>query len=330
MKKMILRMLTVFLVVGSFGAGHGHAAENRDRPLVIAVLLYSKNNLQALAAFKAGLRERGYVEGQSVEYVFDGVVETMEELDPAMARLMARNPDLVYAAPTLAARAAQKACREKRIPMLFGPANNAVETGLVKDRKHPGENSTGVMLSDSEAKRMQWAVEIAPRIKNVLVPYNPEDKSALVSLHSAQEAAASLGLAVIVKEVRNQAAIDALLTQWPDGIDSVFLPRDGMVMSRVKDFAELAIRKKMVLSTGTRLDYVEKGALLSYGFDDMELGKQVARLADQIFKGKNPGDLPVETAEDYLAINLKTAQAIGVPVDAGVVRLARRVIRPEQ
>ena len=74
---------------------------------------------------------------------------------------------------------------------------------------------------------------------------------------------------------------------------------------------------------------MEKGALFSYGFDDMELGKQVARLADQIFRGQKPGDLPVETAEDYLAINQKTAKAIGITVDKRILSLAHLIIRQE-
>ena len=322
-------MLIILLTWGLFWPACGQANEKEGRPIVVGVLLYSKNNLPALTGFKAGLRERGYVGRQKIEYVFEGVVDRVEGLDPAMARLLAHKPDLVYAAPTIAAHAAQKVCRKLGIPVLFGPANNAIASRLVKDLKHPGENITGVMLADSEAKRLQWSVEIAPQIRNVLVPYNPKGKSALASLETAKQAAASLGLVLISREVHNHADIDDLIAQWPAGIDSIYLPRDGMVMSRVKDFAELAIRKKIILSTGTRISYVEQGALFCYGFDDMELGKQVARLADQIFKGKNPGDLPVETAEDYLAINLKTAKAIGVTMDKRLLSLAHRVIRPE-
>lgn len=328
-KKISLCILLVLLTSGPLWTACGQAAEREGKPLIIGLLLYSKNNLQALAGFKAGLRERGYVEGQDVEYVFDGAVTRINDLDPAMARLIDRNPDLVYAAPTIAAHAAQRACQERNIPVLFGPANHAVASGLVKDLNQPGENITGVMLANSEAKRLQWSVEIAPQISSVLVPYNPRGKSALISLETARQAAESLGLTLIAREVRNHAEIDTLLAQWPEGVDSIYLPRDGLVMSRIKDFAELAIKRKIILSTGTRISYVEKGALFSYGFDDMELGKQVARLADQIFRGKNPGDLPVETAEDYLAINLKTAKAIGITVDNHIVSLAHLIIRPK-
>ncbi|MFZ5775873.1 MAG: ABC transporter substrate-binding protein [Thermodesulfobacteriota bacterium] len=326
-KKIFLLMLAVLLAGGVAWPGFGQAALPGKRPKVIAVLLYSKNNIPSLEGLKAGLRELGYVEGQEVEYAFEGTVESIQDLDQAMTRLLNRQPDLVYAAPTPAAQVAQKHCREKQIPVLFGPVNNAVKVGLVADRARPGGNITGVMLEDSEGKRLQWGVEIAPRVKNVLVPYNPEDKSSLLSLESAGQAAASLGITVIGREVRDHAAIDALIAQWPEGVDSVFLPRDSLIMSRIKDFAAVSIRHKIVLSA-TRIELVEQGALYSYGFDGMELGRQVARLADQIFKGRKPGDLPVETAEDYLAINLKTAKAIGLQVDEQLLRLAHRVVRP--
>ncbi|MFZ5775874.1 MAG: ABC transporter substrate-binding protein [Thermodesulfobacteriota bacterium] len=329
MRRGICCVLAVVLVVALLAPLRGQAGEKVGPPLVVGVLLFSKNNQPALEALKAGLRERGYEEGRGIEYVFDGVVERAEDLEPAMARILARNPDLVYTAPTFAAHVAKKACLDRNIPVLFGPANNAVESGLVKDRKRPGENITGVVLSDNETKRLQWTVEMAPRIKNLLVPYNPEDKSARVSMKSAMAAAAKLGLSVIPKEVPDHAAIDALLGQWPSGIDSIFLPRDALVMSRVKDFADLAIREKLIISTGTRISYVEKGILLSYGFDDLEMGRQVARLAHLIFKGKKAGDLPVETAEDYLGVNLKTAEAIGMKVNQHILRSAHRLIRVE-
>lgn len=327
-KKMSQFMLLFLLVASVLWPLASMATEKPGQPLVIAVLLYSKNNLPGLDGLKAGLRERGYQEGSQVEFVFNGAVDRLEDLEPAMNQLMTRKPALVYAAPTPAAQVAKRFCQEKNIPVLFGPVNDAIGGGLVTERKHPGGNITGVMLADSEGKRLQLCTEIAPRIKTVLVPYNPHDKSSLLSLESVHEAATHLGLKVEEAAVVDQAAIDKLIAQLPEGIDTIFLPRDAMVMARVKDFAEVSIRKKIILSS-TRVELVEKGALLGYGFDGFELGKQVARLADQIFKGKKPGDLPVETAEDYLSINLKTAQAIGLSIDDRFLRLAYRLIRVE-
>lgn len=304
------------------------AADMRRRPLIIAVLLYTANNLPSFEGFKAGLQERGYSEGKEVRYLFDGHSKNINELDAAMAQLLAQQPDLIYAAPTPAALAAQKATKENKIPVVFGPVNDPVVAGLAKDQKHPGGNITGVMLADSDGKRLQWISELRPQTRTVLLPYNPDDISSTLSLQNVRKAAAVLGFNIQAKAVRSNEEISAMIAGCPDGIEAIFLPRDSMIMARIKDFVDLSLQKKAILSS-TRSDLVEKGALYSYGFDGFEIGKQAARLADLILEGKNPGDLPVETAEDYLVINLKTANAIGLSIAPHILRQARKVIRPE-
>lgn len=325
-RKTRLMLLCLLLAASVFGAVHSQAGEKDKRPLSVAVLLHTNAHRAPLEGIKAGLREKGYVEGQRIEYLIGGPVEKVEELDGVMAALLARKPDLVFVSGTPAAQAAQRATKGTTIPVVFGPLNDPVGAGVVKDRKRPGGNITGVALADNEGRRMQWAIEIDPKIKSVLVPYNVEDNSALLSLANARQAAATLKLKLIEAPVRNQKEIAALIAQFPPGVDSIFLPRDGLVMGRLKDFAELAIRNKIVLSI-TRIDLIGEGVLFSYGYDATELGRQAADMADQIFKGKNPGEMPLKNAEDYLVINQKTANAIGLAIPPRVLRMARQVIR---
>lgn len=315
--------LALHLLLGN----HALAAEKPKSPVVIAALIYTKNNLPTWEGFKLGMKERGYVEGENVRYLFNGPVEKLEELDLAMAGLMAKNPDLIYTCPTPGGIAAYKATREKKIPVLFGPMNDPVVAGVVKDYQHPGDNITGVMLPDSEGKRLQWLSEIAPGVKRILLPYNPNDKSAALSYKNIREASATLGLELVVREVRNYEEIDELIANCPEQIDAISMPRDSMIMAKSSDFSALAIRKKIPLF-GVRLEMTQSGALFSYGFDGYEIGRQVTRLADQIIKGKKPGDLPVETAEDFLSINLTTAKAIGISIDDRILRQAKQIIRP--
>lgn len=326
LKKTMLMLCCLLLAASILGPVRSLAGKKDKRTLVVAVLLHTKAHLAPLEGFKAALGERGYVEGQGIEYVLGGPVEKVEELDGVMAALLARKPDLVYVSGTPAAQAAQKATRGTAIPVVFGPLNDPVGAGLVKDRKRPGGNITGVALADNEGRRMQWAIEIDPKIKSVLLPYNVDDKSALRSLANARQAAATLKLHLIEVPVRSQEEITALIAQFPLDADSIFLPRDGLVMGRLKDFADLAIKQKIMLSI-TRIDLVEEGVLFSYGYDAFELGKQAAGMADQIFKGGNPGEMPLKSAEDYLVINLKTANAIGLAIPPRILRLARQVIR---
>lgn len=328
-KKIIPILLTLCLFTLFFQTiQEVQAKDVPKRPVIIGVLLYTSNNLPNFEGFKAGMKEKGYVEGKEVKYLFSGPAENIPGLDTAMAQLLTQQPDLIYAAPTPTALIAQKATKENKIPVVFGPVNDPVIAGLVKEQHLPGGNITGVMLADSDGKRLQWIREFNPQARIVLLPYNPDDVSSVLSLENARKAALVLGFDIQATPVRNHDEITALIANCPSGITAIFLPRDGMIMARVKDFVELSLQKKLILSS-TRSDLVEKGALYSYGFDGFEVGKQAARLADLILQGKKPADLPVETAEDFLTINLKTANALGLTIPPHILRQAHKVIRPE-
>jgi putative ABC transport system substrate-binding protein len=263
-----------------------------------------------------------------VTYLFDNVNHKIEKLDANITKIVNGKPDLIFAATTPVAIAVTKATKFNKIPVIFGPVNDPVSVGIVKEQRRPGENVTGVMLTDSTAKELEWAIKIAPKIKRILLPYNPNDKSSVISMQKASDAANMFKLTLDAREVRNHKEIDTLLTTFPDGIDAIFLPRDGMVMSRVEDFANVANPKKIIL-TGTRVEMAERGALFGFGFNGFMIGKQMARLADQILQGRKPGDLPVETAENYLSINLKTANMLGITISEHILRQAQTIIRAD-
>ena len=324
-KTVSLSLFLLFAVCWVWVGGDAGAVEKKG-PVVVALLVYGKHNLPTLEGFKAGLAEKGHGEGTSITYLFDGPTENKEELDTLMAKLMTGNPDLIFAATTPAALAAKKATAERKIPVVFAPVNDPVLSGVVPEQKRPGGNITGVMLADSTGKQLEWALRMNPAIKTVLFPYNPTDKSSLVSLQQIKEAGTLFNVTITPQETPSQAAIDALLAEPLDGIDAIFLPRDAMIMSRGGDFAALALRKKILLS-GTRKEMAQRGALFSYGFEGVAIGRQAARIADLILKGKNPGELPVETAAEFLAINLKTAGKIGLTIDEHILRQAQEIIR---
>ncbi len=303
-------------------------AEEKHSSVVIAAMVYGKHNIITFEGFKTGMEEKGFIEGRNTTYLFDGPYQTIKDLDGGMARLMARNPDLIFAATTPVTLAAKKATTTNKVPVVFGPVNDPVRSGIVNNRKQPGDNITGVTLTDSTAKQLEWAVRLSPQAKTFLLPYNPNDNSSLISLQKVKEAVGMLGLELVVRATRSHAEIDALLAACPDNIDAIFLPRDAMIMSRVEDFAKVAREQKLVLS-GTRLEMAARGALFGFGFNGFQLGRQMSRLADQILRGKNPGDLPVETAEDYLSINLKAAHSMGITISEQILRQAHTIIRPE-
>lgn len=301
------------------------SAENPDN-IKIATIIYGQNNAATLAGFIQGMEERGYIEGKNVTYLFSDINHTLKKVDASVTKVINFKPDLIFAATTPVAVSVTKATKINKTPVIFGPVNDPVNVGIVKEQRHPGENVTGVMLTDSTAKELEWAVKIAPHIKTILLPYNPNDKSSVISMEKAQKAAKIFGLTLLTRKTHNHKEIDDLLSNLPHDVDAIFLPRDGMIMSRIEDFAKVANPRKIVL-TGTRVEMAERGALFGFGFNGFMIGKQMARLAEQVLQGRNPGDLPVETAENYLSINLKTANALGVSISEHILRQAHTIIR---
>ena len=247
-------------------------------------------------------------------------------LDEAQ-KLVAQKPDLLFTSPTPATQAAQQATRGGSLPVVFAPVNDPLAAGIVASLKEPGGNITGIRLAPSDGVRMEWLQKINPGLRAVYLPYNSKDKSALTSLEQARQAAEALRIELIAQGVGDQEELSAAMAEIPDRAGAVFLPRDGLVMSRIADWVELCRARRMMLSSPRQAQVVQ-GALVGFGFVGFEIGKQAARLADRILKGADPGKLPVETAEDYLFINLKTAREIGLEIGESILRQAKLVVRP--
>lgn len=318
--------VSTIVALGGWMRWYRPPAPAEPRPAVVGVLQFTANNLSTLRGFKAGMTDLGYIEGETVRYRFEGPVNRIVDLDAALQRLLAHRPDLLFTSPTPATLAAKRATAASKLPVVFAPVNDPIAAGIVDAIHHPGQNITGVRLGASDGKRLQWLAEISPGIRRIFLPYHRHDKSAITSLRNAESAAVKLGLQILARPVADREDLDVVLKTVPDGIDAIFLPRDGMVMSRIDAFIRLSKERRVVLST-PRLDQVEKGALMGYGFIGFEIGRQAAGLADQILGGQSPGDLPIETAEDYLFINLETAREIGLDIEAYVLRQAHRLVR---
>jgi len=222
-------------------------------------------------------------------------------------------PDLIYTSTTPATLRAYKKTKGLHIPIVFGPVNDPVKAGIVTNVRVPGENVTGVRLTASDPKRLEWLKILKPDIKTVFVPYKKNDTSSNITVSLISNAAVDIGLKIIKYPVKDKQDILNMLMNIPEETEAIFLPRDGLVMSSIKDFVRVCTEKKLILTT-PRLEQVQQGATTGYGFIGYELGKQAARLADTILKGTDPGLVPIETAEDYLFINTDAANQIGLQI----------------
>lgn len=299
---------------------------SRQQTISIGVINLAPQLEPVLAGFKTGLAELGYEESQ-VTYVYAGPAPNIEALDTQMSELLAADVDLILAISTPATQAAYSATQESHIPIVFAPVTDPVAAGVVASLSQPGGNVTGVALGiQSESQRLQWLLRTAPGITRIYLPYNVDDASAKASATAAVAAAEALGVQLILHEVHTADEITQAIEEIPADVQAIFLAQDSLVAARIDDFVAAAIARQLPLCTPTD-GQVEKGALVSYSFRLLALGEQAARLAAQILGGTPPADLPVETAEFFLTINVKTAEAINLQIPEEVLRIADQLVR---
>jgi putative ABC transport system substrate-binding protein len=292
----------------------------------IGIINISPNLEETLRGFKEGMAELGYVEGSNVTYIYEGPI-SIEKLDATARDLVNAKVDLILSCTTPATQAAQQATAGTAIPVVFIPVTDPVGAGVVKSLTKPGGNITGVTYTSQEGKRLEWLLQIAPTIKHVYIVYNPKDQSPVLALKSVKETAATLGIELITREATTTDEAKNAFMNIPENTDAIFLLPDSVINTRIVDIYNIAIKLKLPTS-GPNVNAINDGALTAYGIDLAVAAKQqAARLAGQILKGAKPADLPVETAEYFSAINLKTAQAIGLEIPDTTLRQANIIVR---
>jgi putative ABC transport system substrate-binding protein len=204
-----------------------------------------------------------------------------------------------------------------------------VGLGLIESFARPGGNITGVTELDIDlnAKRLQLFQEMIPGLKRVLFPYNPSDAYAVTAAKVYRDAARRLGIELVEQRVRTEAEAQAFFTQGlPNRIDGILGQRCCAL--NLPGFVLQVTSAWMIPTIFSTAFWVERGALASYGPDNYETGRQVARLVDKILKGAKPAELPVEVNPKIeFAINLKTAKTLGLTIPPEVLFQADRIVR---
>jgi putative tryptophan/tyrosine transport system substrate-binding protein len=323
-RKPQLGFVILLIVIDLWLAGCGGAP--KTKVYTIGVVNPSPNQGSTLQGFKEGMTELGYVEGKNVSYIYGGPVSA-DKLDAEAQDLVKAKVDLILTLTTSATLAAQRATANTAIAVVFIPVTDPVGAGIVASLTKPGGNTTGVTYTTQEGKRLEWLLKVAPRIKHVYIVYNPKDQSPVLSLKTVSENATKLGVELITRQVSTTEAAMAAFQNIPKEADAIFLLPDSMVSAHIVDILNLANELGLPTS-GPNAKTVRGGALTAYGVDLTTAAReQAARLASQILLGTKPADLPVETAEFFSAINLETAQAIGLDIPDATLREANIIIR---
>jgi putative ABC transport system substrate-binding protein len=284
-----------------------------------------------LDAFRQGLRERGYVEGQNIVIVYraaDGQIERLPSLATELAHLKV---DLIVAGNTPAARAAQHATTT--IPIVASVMGDPVGDGLVASLARPGGNITGLTFLGPEllGKRLELLKEALPRVSRVAALWHPgafAERTTQAMVQGTEAAARTLGVHLQLVEVRGPDEFDrAFATMTQAHAEALLVFPSPMLFQEHARLVDLAARHRLPAMYQAR-EFVERGGLIAYGASITDLIRRGATYVDKILKGATPADLPVEQAMKFeLVINLKTAQALGLTMPASLLLLADQVIQ---
>jgi putative ABC transport system substrate-binding protein len=282
-----------------------------------------------VAAFRKGLGETGYVDGQNVTVEYHWLENQYERLPALFADLIRRRVAILAMTNSSITLAAQAATAT--IPIVFGVGQDPAKLRLVASLARPGGNATGVNFFSAEVitKRLGLLHELVPKAVRVVVLVNPANAATTETiLRDVQKAAPTIGLDIQVLNASMSREIDAAFaTLAREPPDALFVAPDGLFRSRIAQFVTLTARDRIPAAYPQR-EFVEAGGLMSYGTSFADVYRQVGVYTGNILKGTKPADLPVMQSTRFeLVINLKTAKALGLTIPETLLATADEVIQ---
>jgi putative tryptophan/tyrosine transport system substrate-binding protein len=284
--------------------------------------------LRRAKVFTQALHDLGWTDGQNtrIEYRWPG--GDIELIQSLAKELVGSRPDVLVGFGQATTAAFQQATRT--IPIVFGMSVDPVAQGIVESLARPGGNATGFFATEPSAggKWLELLKEIVPGLRRVAVIFNPETSTGGPSyLHAVETAAPLFSVAATGAPVHHAGDIELAITSLvrEPGGGLIVLP-DAFTASHLKQIIEFAARYRLPAIYAAR-DYANEGGLMAYGTDPVDLYRRAASYVDQILKGANPANLPVQSQTKFaLVINLKTAKALGLTVPPSLLERADEVI----
>jgi putative tryptophan/tyrosine transport system substrate-binding protein len=295
---------------------------------VVAFVNAGSSDPPLAAAFRKGLNEAGYVEGQNVTVEYHWLEGQFDRLPALMADLVRRRVAVIATpAGNYAAQVAKAATTA--IPIVFGVGDDPVKLGLVTSLARPGGNLTGINFFANElsAKRLALLHELVPKAARIAVLVNPSNPATEGTLRDTLEAARAIGLQIQVLKASTRSEIEAAFaTLVRDRAEALYVAGDVFFTSRRVQLATLAATHRIPASYPSR-EAVEAGGLMGYDADRAGMYRQVGAYTSQILKGAKPADLPVlQSTKFEFVINLQTARALGLEVPPQLLASVDEVI----
>jgi putative ABC transport system substrate-binding protein len=316
--------LIIPLALGLLAAPLAAEAQQAKVPTIGVLVVGAPSSDKFWRLFRDGMRDLGYIEGQSVRYEFRSDQGQAGRLPALAAELVQRRVDVIVTWFTPAATAAKQATRE--IPIVCAICGDPVGTGLVESLARPGGNLTGLSGIGAElaGKGVELLRELSPSVHRVAALGNaldPFSKPFLAQIQLAGKATATPIQPIMIRGSEElDAAFAALESDRPDAV----IVQPNLPIKRV---AELALQYRMPALSAFRL-FAEEGGLMSYWVAEADLYRRAAVFVDKLLKGAKPADLLVEQPTKFeLVINLKTAKALGLTIPPTLLFQAAEVIR---
>jgi putative tryptophan/tyrosine transport system substrate-binding protein len=279
-------------------------------------------------AFRSGLRERGWIEGQNILIEFRAAEGNTARLPELAADLVRLKVDLIVARSSTFVQAAKEATAS--IPIVFLIHADPVGTGHVTSLARPGGNVTGLtaMMTDLAPKELELLISAVPVAKRIAVLWNPDTPSHTPALKAVEEAGRTLRVQVQAVGARTAAELEGAFAAMARArAQAVLVLGNPLFLGERQRVAELAIKRRLPTVFNLK-DNVDAGGLMSYSPNYDDLYQRGAIYVDKILKGSKPADLPVEQATKFeLVINLKTAKALGLTIPQSLLQRADEVIQ---
>jgi len=279
-----------------------------------------------VTGFRKGLKDEGYEEGANIEFLYTGPLRGMKAVRSEFERLSREKVDLLFCLITPVCQVAKEVLADTDIPVVFAVVSIPLKSGLTETLQKPGGRFTGVSSGDSLPQAVEWLKRIVPDLRRLYVPFNPGDKSNVIQMPGLRKATDRLGIELVSPHVTTHEEATRALSQIPDNVQAVMEIPSGFWGKYIGEFVTASLSRKLPL-LGANKQWVEKGATISFNFDNEATGLQASRIAAKVLRGTKPAVIPVERADNYLVVNLKTARQIGLTIPTNILKQAHQIIR---
>jgi putative ABC transport system substrate-binding protein len=324
----LLVLLPVAVLLAPLAGEAQYAATIPRIGLLFPTSLSDPRTPRFLEAFRQGLRELGYAEGQNIAIESRFAEGKWDQLPGLAAELVRVKVDVIVTYTTPATQAAKQATGT--IPIVVAAVIDPVAAGLVASLAHPGGNITGLsqMVPELVGKQLEVLKEVAPKISRVAILSNPANPAHAFAIRDVKVAARSLGVQLQLLEARGPSEIEsAFAAMTTERAGAVIVLVDSMLIDHRPRIADLAARRRLPTVSAT-IETAEAGGLMAYGPSVRDMFRRAAAYVDKILKGAKPADLPIEQPTKFeLVINLRTARALGLTIPQSVLLRADQVIQ---